>query len=66
MNSDKENITVPTGRKITKLVCKYCDFSIVFDRRKRDKKLPKMKNHIKKCRDDLCNTSRCDFRVSSS
>lgn len=38
---------VKTGRKITKLTCDYCDYVMIFDRRKRDKKKPQMMKHIR-------------------
>jgi hypothetical protein len=38
---------IPTGRKFTKLTCDYCDYEMVFDKRKRDKMKPKMLKHIR-------------------
>ena len=46
INTNKGPV-IPTGRKFTKLTCQHCDFIMVFDKRKREHKLPKMLKHIK-------------------
>jgi len=44
----KENPNyVKTGRKKTKLICNICGFEMLFESVKRDKKISKMKKHIR-------------------
>ncbi len=44
---DPAKVTVPTGRKILKFTCDFCDYVVMCDKRKRDRKLPKFLKHVK-------------------
>lgn len=50
INTDK-GPAITTGRKILKLTCNHCDFEMLFDKRKREHKIPKMLKHIKETHD---------------
>lgn len=50
INTDK-GPAITTGRKILKLTCNHCDFEMLFDKRKREHKIPKMLKHIKEKHD---------------
>ena len=45
--NNTSSVYVPNGRKKIKLMCQHCDLEMIFDKRKREKKYPKMLKHIK-------------------